>query len=372
MSRRSRDGAEAAAAAASEAARVLQQRGQEAKSEPRSEPSEKGPDRPVINIAPRDEPRRKALEEIEARDLREKGLLEPAPEVKVPENQPPPTPDDMLKGEKHSQPEPEAPPVEPEPVAVAPEAPKTVRVKVDGEEFDAPQADVDEAGGIKPYQIQRASENRLKKANEALAEARRVQSEMADWRKQQQPAKPPEPSDEEFIKSKVDVIRFGTPEESAAALREILTRSNKSVDPQAIVDQATNKIMHDQAVREFDKEFSDISANPLQLKLAVALRNERIAQAQGPVEWSNFYRTIGNEVRSAFGRPSQSATQTPVAVAATSGTPSQAPSEKEARKASIVNLPTAAARAELPKDSKPETREDILNQARKARGLPTG
>jgi hypothetical protein len=45
-------------------------------------------------------------------------------------------------------------------------------------------------------------------------------------------------------------------------------------------------------------------------------------------------------------------------------------SEKEAKKASIVNLPTASQRAVLPKEEKPQTREEIFREERKARGLP--
>lgn len=383
MSRRGQNQAESAAKAASEAARVLQQRGQEARSsqqqesarsvEPSPEPADHG-EPATIRVKPRDEPRRLAMEEIVARDLRTKGITEQAstPE-KVPDNPPPPTAEQMLEGGKFSAPEPEAPKPEAVPTAEPVPTPiKTVRVKVDGEEFDAPAADVEEAGGVRPYQIQKASENRLKKAGEALAEAQRYRAEIGELaNRAKQPPAAPVVTDDQFIASKVDAIRFGTPEESAIALREVMQRSNKPIDQNAVVEQATNKIRHDQAVAEFDKEFGDVTSNPLLLKLVVTLRNEQIPQIKGPVDWSTFYRTIGNQVRSVAGRPSQPAT-TVAAVAATSGTTSQSPSEREARKASIVNLPTAAARAELPKDSKPETREDILQQMKKSRGIPTG
>lgn len=363
MSRRSREAAERAAQDASEAARLLQQRGQEAKAEKAEEPpAEKAEIRTVI---PRNEPRRLAMEEIEARDLRTKGLdlpgIQPEPQPEKVEDPAPPKPEDMLQGGKFTP----APPTEPEEKPAEPAAPpqpELVKVKVDGEEFDVPKAEVDEAGGVKLYQLQRAAENRLKKANEALAEAKRTLAESA---KPREPEKPKE-TDEQFIASRVDAIRFGTPEESAAALKEILARTNKPIDQSVIVEQAINKFNHDQAVREFDKEFAEIVTNPLLLKLTVTLRNERIGQLQGPVDWSNFYRTIGNEVRSVLGKPSQ-----PASAPVTGGTPSPG-SDKEARKASIVNLPTAAARAELPKGDKPETREDILNEMRRARGQPVG
>jgi hypothetical protein len=382
MSRRGQDQAESAAKAASEAARVLQQRGQEARAaqqdsarsvEPSPEPENHG-EPATIRVKPRNEPRRLAMEEIEARDLQTKGIVEPAPApAKVPDNPPPPTPEQMLEGGKFSAPEPEKPKPEAEPAAEPTPAPiKTVRVKVDGEEFDAPADEVEQAGGVRPYQIQKASENRLKKAGEALAEAQRYRAEIGELARQaKQPPAAPVVTDDQFIASKADAMRFGTPEEFASAMREVLQRSNKQIDQNALVTQAANMIRHDQAVAEFDKEFGDVTSNPLLLKLVVTLRNEQIPQIKGPVDWTTFYRTIGNQVRSVAGRPSQPATTVAVA-AATSGTTSQSPSDREARKASIVNLPTAAARAELPKDSKPETREDILQQMRKSRGIPTG
>lgn len=358
MARRGDGAAEAAAAAASEAARVLQARQQEkAKDEPKAEPEApvRKDEAPPRQFKRWNSEREQIMEEIRA----SRGEKEPKAE-EPPKEEP--------KAEPKAETPVEAPKTEPEtpaaPSVEAPAAPKMVRVKIDGEESDVPEAEVEEYGGVRPYQIAKALENRLRKQTEAHA---KQMAEMTALAKQhQQSPKPPEPTDDEFIKSKIDIVRFGTPEESAAALREVMARSAKPVDPQALVSQATNQIMHDQAVRDFDKEFSDISASPMQLKLVLALRQERMDQAQGqPIDWPNFYRTIGTEVRSAFGRQSQPA-KTPTA---TSDTPSPA-SEKEARKASITNLPAAAARAELPKEERPETREESLNRMRKARGLP--
>jgi len=249
------------------------------------------------------------------------------------------------------------------------EAPKTVRVKVDGEEFDAPAADVEEAGGVKSYQIQRASENRLAKANAALEESRKSQAQIAELlQKQAKANEKPEPTDDQYIQERIDKIRFGTPEESAVALREIIARGQQKIDPQAITSQITSQIAHDSAVKQFDNEFADLAKNPILLSAVIAQRNSKLAQNKGqPIDWSTFYRTIGNEVRSAFGRQSQPATETTKTTSTTSSS-----SDKEARKASIVNLPTAAARAELPKEEKEltpeEERKAWIADAKKARG----
>jgi hypothetical protein len=310
----------------------------------RPEPEEKDN---LVRRPPKNEPRRLAQEEIYARDIQTKkglgielGLTdEETPPVaekpQTPQDPPPPTPESMLQGGKFSSP--------------------TVRVKVDGEEYDVTQEEVETYGGVKAYQIARAAENRLQKAQETLAEVRKLQETKVE--------KPVTP--DEFIKQKIEVLRWGTPDESAAALREILAHQNKPVDENALVQRATDQMRHDEAVRNFDKEFTDIAASPLHLKLIVALRNERLLQGH-PGDWGNFYRSLGNEVRGVMPKQNQ-----PGASQMKAGETSL-PSDKEARKSSIVNLPTASAqRATLPEEPKPESRADILAQMRKSRGFQT-
>lgn len=383
MSRRDNQrAAEDAAQRASEAGRVLQAQRQtqpEARNEPAAEPSaEPASSAP---IKPRNEPRRQAMEEIEARHNKTSGMQQPEPETppaaapkaeeKKPEEKPseaaPATP--AAAEPAQAQPEAAAPAEQP---AAAPEPAKTIRVKVDGEEFDAPAADVEAAGGVHAYQRDKASDNRLRKANEALAEAKRMQAAVTQWHQQQQAQQPPKLTDDQFITSKMDAVRYGTQEESAAALREIMDRSR--VDPNAIVGRAVSAMQQQAAEAKFIEEFHDIVHNPVLIRTIMGMRDERVRQGNLTGDWNSFYRAIGNEVRSAIGRPSQPATSAaaPAAAQQSSGNPSQAPTEKEARKASIVTLPTAAARAALPAESKPETREDTLNQMRKSRGLPTG
>lgn len=369
MARRNNDSAARAAEQASDAARTLQQRGQEVRSE-KTEPApaevpertEKPPiDQDRVEKLRQNRPHTRMMDElIASRQAAEPPADEPKVEPQV----------DEPKTETATE------PAAVEAVTEAPAAAKTVRVKVDGEEFDAPQEDVDAAGGVASYQRERAADNRLKKSKDLLEEARKAQSQIAEFLMRQHTAAQPkkaEPTDEQFIQERIDKIRFGTPEESTAAMREVLQRNHQTIDQNEIVTQATNQIRHDQAVAEFDKEFVDVAKSPILLRAVVALRNERIPQLPKgqPVDWGDFYRRIGNEVRSAVGRQSQPATQTEK----TAGNTSPAPSDKEARKASIVNLPTAAARAELPKEDKPGTPEEerkaAIAQMRKSRGIPT-
>jgi hypothetical protein len=189
------------------------------------------------------------------------------------------------------------------------------------------------------------------------------------WIQQQQQPQQPQVTPKQFLAEKIDVIRYGTPEESAAALHEVIERANPRLDQNAITQQAVSTMQRSLAVAEFQKEFPEVVSNQLVLKLALTLENERVAQMQQAghtPHWPSFYRQIGNEVQSVIGKPSQ-----PVTTQTTPSTPSPVV-DKEARKASIVNLPTASARAELPRESKPESREETLSQMKKARGLPTG
>jgi hypothetical protein len=364
MSRRDRQAAaEQAAAQASEAGRILQAQRQTSEPVESVDPAPEG-ERP----SPRNEARRQAMEEIERRDLESKadeGLTTAPPPAAKPEPSPEPvplTPEQILEANRVPEQTPEATPALTPTVA-------TVKVKVDGEEFDVPQAEVDEAGGVAPYRMQRAAENRLTKASEIAAQTRQTQAALVNWIQQQQQPQQPPVSPQQFLASKIDVIRYGTPEESAAAFAEVLERANPRLDQNAITQQAVSTMHRQLAVSEFQKEFPEVVANPLVLKLALTLENERVQQIQQAghtPNWPAFYRQIGNEVRSVIGKPSQPAT-TPTAPS----TPSPVV-DKEARKGTIVNLPTASARAELPKESKPETREDVLNQMRKTRGIPTG
>lgn len=356
MSRKHRQFAGEAAEQASQAARVLQQRGQEVKAEQAQAPLEPRPETDAPRPEPRNEPRRLAMQEIEDRHNAVQMQNSVVPEE--PETEPKVEPEPKTEVQPETKPE-----AAPEPQV------KTVHVKVDGQEFDVPESEVEAAGGVNAYQRDKASENRLKKANETLADTRRLQMQMAQWAQQQ--FKPPvveAPTVAKLLQDNIDTIRWGTPEESSAAFQKVIEAASPKVDPQAIAAYSVYKIQQENAKELFRKEFSDVVADPLVLKLAVVLENERLADlkkvGQMPADWATFYRAIGNEARSVKGRPSQ-----PVVVSTDS---TSQPVDKEARKASIVNLPTAAARAALPEAPKPETREDTLNMLRKTRGIPTG
>lgn len=378
MSRKSREMASQVAAQANSAAQSAQSVQSESSAEPALEPStspEVRVEAPIPRL--RNEPRRLAMEEIEQRELRQKAGDRPAPTVASEEPAPvtEPAPEPVPVAEPGA--EPAAEPA-PQPVPM-------VKVKVDGQEFEVPQSEIDEAGSVAAYQRERAAENRLEKANRALAETRQLQALIAQHAQATMTPPKPQLTPAQFIAERMEKVRFGTEEESATAMQEILQFQQPNIE--AITQNAVTTMQKNMAVDNFKKEFQDIVANPLLLQLASTLENQRAARLGPNTDWNAFFRGIGNEVRSvtgmsrgtsaAIGQSQSTAAQPGVAALAAATAQqatdqtSQAPSEREARKASITNLPTAAARAAMP-ETKPETREDILNQMRKSRGIPVG
>ena len=397
MSRRTENAATQAAEEASAAARVLQERSQEAQAEKRetlhlpkkaeAEQKAEAKAKPEVidNDRVRQIPRGNIHRDEMMEEIREKrGENKPNETTEAVENKGEVAKDAATQQEKTVDTAAEA--TASTEVAAAETTVETpimvemVKVKVDGEESQVPKAAVDAEGGIVAYQINRASERRLKQTNEALAETRRTQAALAEWAKQQKPAEP-QITDDQFIATKIDAIRFGSSEESSAALREVIARANPRQDSNAIVMQATVNMQHNLAQAKYRSDYQDVFANPVLKIAAEAMERQELSKyvgQHGPdwqklsqLDWTTFYGTIGTQVRNAAGpRPHQPAQS---GAAASGGNTSQL-SEKEARKASIVEPPkAAAARAaskEEPTLTPEEARQSSLREMRKSRGLP--
>lgn len=380
MNRRS-NAAQQAADQASQAARILQERGQQVKQEPRLEPEKQEPfqTNEQLNKVPRGNIHRaQMMEEIRQSRGEPEKEIESKKEAKDEKPEKPASIEEV-----HQEAKPEAATTEsakrdvvaPETLPVvegsAAEAPKTVKVKIDGVEEEVPQATIDEYGGVKPYQLSKAAENRLSKAKEIADENRKTQAHLADIAKLliQSTPKKDEPTDDQLILSKVDVIRFGTAEESAAALKEVLARTHQRIDPNEIMLRTMLAVQKQQAVVKFKNEFADIVGNPLLFRLAVSLEQEemqKLGSVQGTIDFNEVYNRIGNQIRGAIPRQSQ-----PKADPQKPNDNTSQLADKEARKTSIMEpLKAAAARAAPPAEEKPETREDSIKRMKKARGLP--
>lgn len=248
------------------------------------------------------------------------------------------------------------------------EAIEYVRVKVDGEEMDVPKVDVEAEGGVKAYQINKAAEKRLQKA----AEIARANAEMfARTQAALQAATPPPPPQKplsELIKEKIAHVQFGTPDEAAAAIDEIIAaKTGPAIDHNKMRQEAVESVFEHMAAQTFIQRNQDILNDRVTAQLALLTQNDMLSQQGRPQDWNQFFFHLETNLRNRLGKP-------PIATQA-QATPNAQPTsgtvaDKEARKASIVALPTASARAVAPEEPKPKTREQMLADMRKARGQP--
>ena len=269
-------------------------------------------------------------------------------------------------------PEPAAPAAEvptpaPEPApALVPAVPETVDVKIDGQVMSVPKDEVEEYGGVRQYQMFKAMEKRLEEAKRYNVDAAKL------FQQAQTAQKPPEPvrKPEEVIRDAVAKIQFGAPDEAAQAFMEAHSALvPKQADPQAIAMQAYLLSRVTEAENKFVAENKDLIDNPMLKQLIIGEKDRRLMayrqQNRLPDDWNSFYNQIALDVRTAIGRPTIAPPVVPPASQPISGL-----AEKEARKASIVALPTAATRAAAPEAEKPMTRNDLLARARQLRGQP--
>jgi len=247
--------------------------------------------------------------------------------------------------------------------------PETVEVKIDGQVSKVPKAEVEDYGGVKAYQIIKAQEKRLAEANRYANDLgtmfRQLQQAM------QKPAQP-QPKPEEIVRDAITKIQFGAPEEAQAAFAQaIQALVPRQPDSQAVAMQAYLLTQVTDAENRFIEANKDLVDNQMIRQIVVNEKNRRLAEYQRqkrlPENWNAFYNSIATDVRAALGRPPIATAHVPQQPASQS---TNGLAEKEARKASIVALPTAATRAAAPEAEKPLTRDDILAKARKARGQP--
>jgi hypothetical protein len=273
----------------------------------------------------------------------------------------------------HEEARPDAAPA-PEPVAAAPEptpepapapeaepAPELVEVNIYGQRFQVPKVDVDAAGGKTAYQQMKASEYLFQKTKESERKAAEMLAQV-----EQRAVPPPAPVRPlmDVVKEQMPKIQFGTPDEAAEAWAAI-ENAKGTVDPARIKQEAIQEFFQQSAAQAFIQRNGDVLNDHVNQTLAVLLENSMIRQQGRPRDWGQFYSSLEANLRNRLGRPTIAAPSV-----ASPSQPTSGLADKEARKASIVALPTAATRAAAPEAEKPLTRDDILARARKARGQP--
>ena len=250
-------------------------------------------------------------------------------------------------------------PATPDAPAIA-AAPVMVKAKVDGQEFNVPQTEIDEHGGLKAYQINKAAENRLHKASEFQKQQAELTARMqAQYEALRTPVVPQKPV-AELIKEKIAQVQFGTPDEAAAAIDEIIAaKVGPTPDPAKMQQDTVDMVFRNMAAQAFVGRSQDLIQDQITAQLAVLTENDMLRQGK-PSDWRVFYANLESNLRNRLGKPPIA---TP-AVQPTNPSPNGSVAAKEARKASIVDLPVASARAATPEEPKPKTREELIAQMR--------
>lgn len=262
-------------------------------------------------------------------------------------------PGEVIEAEIEAEAQPEAPqdaapetPPEVTPEPEAPEAPKIVKAKVDDVEYDVPQEEIDKAGSLALWQIQKASENRLKKLNETIKQL--------EAQRQPAPQVPPQQDHDAELMQQLEVLRYGEPAQALQILKQLKTPPQVPVDQ--ITEAAARRVEWDSAAKAFIKENEDLLQDPDIQVVAIARETQLKQYMQQTKQWpdiARFYKDLGTQLRAKYGKP--------------------ATVDLEARreqKETIAEPKAASGRVPTPQPPKPKTTADIVNDMRKARGQP--
>jgi hypothetical protein len=253
-----------------------------------------------------------------------------------------------------------------QPAAVT-EPAKTIKAKVNGQEFDVPEAEIEESGGLTIWQKEKAADLRLERMKQEQAALMRQTQQLGQALQAMRQAVPAQEAPKslfDLAKEKAPALQFGTPDESAAAISDIINAAMPKTDENQLIARAVDAFSRQRATEEFMEANKDISGNRNLLQFAVLREHAKLSQSK-PSDWRKFYVDLAAEVRNDLGLPNPTASS----VATTSApNPTVSMADKDARKASITTLPVAGARVPAPEEPKPLTREDRLKLLQKARG----
>lgn len=249
-----------------------------------------------------------------------------------------------------------------EPALSAPEPEGPVKLKVDGEEFDVPRAEVLRAGdgnleaGIRIMQKEAAAQKRLdhSKAIAAQAQAYAQQVLAASQAVQQRPQEPtPATPDDAAI---LEAIRFGDPAEATRALQILEERAAQRATsrvPQAMTPEQVQFLVQDRldyqkSMEVLQRDFSDIVNDPNLNVLAGAIfQQKRAAGDQRPRV--DVLAEVASEIRKWRGEPAKIAP------------------DKLERKKTIQVVKPANVRSAPEPEEKPKTTQEIIEEMRAQR-----
>lgn len=229
---------------------------------------------------------------------------------------------------------------EQEEVAEEPAAPRTVRVKINGQEMDVPEDEI-----IATYQKERS-------ADQKFQEAARLRDEAYAIFRQQQAPKQAEVS----TKDLVEKIQYGSAEEAQAAFEQMQDLTAKRA--QQVVQQE----LLNAELRAFATVNADLMNDPV-TRGALSALEEHLAASEYQGTPRQRWDEAAKQVRERF---AMNTPKTP-ATAPVKAAPSQSRVE---RKASITTVPSASARIPSAPTTKPQTPSEIIaaERARRMKG----
>lgn len=264
-------------------------------------------------------------------------------------------------------PEEEAPVEEPEtvedPVEAAEETPeeepaeeredqpkeRMVKIKVDGREMEVPESKIMEEGR-RALQKETAADKRLQEATELLRQAKEQFGQMG---------RPSEPKQTRDLSKMDDLelarrIQMGTEDEAAEAVR--IMRDRDTVSPDNVASMVESRVLAKLKFEEVRSEFADVLEDPYLSQLAVMEDQRMIADGDTRLPHERL-PDIAKKLREWRGPK----TTGKVVVGDLE--------QRRSAKAAAASIPAAHGRKpSAQSEQKPQTREQIIEEMRKARG----
>ena len=242
-----------------------------------------------------------------------------------------------------------------------------VKIKVDGQELEVDEEAVREAG-IKALQKQSAADKRLEESarlkKEAEAEARKI---LEDARKQvaqpnQDETQPPKGAtsverltDDRFIET-VKKVQYGGEAEAGQALRDLISEAVKAgKSPELTLNEVGEYLEFRDATKWAHDEYKEILGDQ-KLKTLFSSEEKRLRAAGDMRPYREVYSDIGNGLREWLKEKAPAPAQEP-----------KKELTRQERKASVVVIPTAAARQPAPTQPKEPTPSEVVDRIRAAR-----
>lgn len=266
------------------------------------------------------------------------------------DDEPVPSTDEPVEAETPAETPSETPAETPVEAATAPEfnPDQEYDLIVDGKPVKVKGSQILERGRA-AIQKEAAADYKLEMATKLLEEARSL-------------AKPAQQAKEEPTKltaeQLAEIIQFGTKEQAAAAISEIMQGQQQGNEIQkmasALPAVVSDQIAFHDATLFVQSEYKDLMSDP-DLRSLFFMKENGMRQAGDNRSYKDLYKFIGDELRVKFNRPAPATNKTI--------------EQKKEAKAAAPSVPRlASARLEASPEKKPPTTQEVIDKMRAARG----